>query len=70
MQIDWFTFAAQVVNFLVLVWLMKRFLYGPILAAIAEREATIQASIESAVAREQAAWPRRPLSQGDGAFAA
>lgn len=59
MQIDWFTFAAQVVNFLVLVWLMKRFLYGPILAAIAEREATIQASIESAVAREQAAEASR-----------
>ena len=34
MLIDWFTVAAQVVNFLILVWLLKRFLYQPILNAI------------------------------------
>lgn len=38
MLIDWFTVGAQALNFVVLVWLMKRFLYGPILAAIAARE--------------------------------
>ena len=27
MLIDWFTVGAQTLNFLVLVWLMKRFLY-------------------------------------------
>ncbi|MER2603590.1 MAG: F0F1 ATP synthase subunit B, partial [Candidatus Competibacter phosphatis] len=31
MQIDWFTVAAQIVNFLLLVWLLKRFLYRPVL---------------------------------------
>lgn len=41
MQIDWFTFAAQIVNFLILVWLLKRFLYGPIVNAMAEREERI-----------------------------
>ena len=41
MLIDWFTVAAQVVNFLVLLWLMKRFLYKPILAAIDVREKRI-----------------------------
>ena len=41
MLIDWFTVGAQVLNFVVLVWLMKRFLYGPIQAAIAAREARI-----------------------------
>ncbi len=41
MLIDWFTVAAQVVNFLILVWLMKRFLYKPILHAIDEREKRI-----------------------------
>jgi F-type H+-transporting ATPase subunit b len=30
MQIDWLTVAAQIVNFLVLVWLLQRFLYRPI----------------------------------------
>lgn len=37
MLIDWFTVGAQVLNFLVLLWLMKRFLYGPILNAIDAR---------------------------------
>ena len=37
MLFDWFTIAAQLVNFLVLVWLLKRFLYKPILKAIDER---------------------------------
>ena len=38
MLIDWFTVGAQALNFLILVWLMKRFLYQPILHAIDERE--------------------------------
>jgi F-type H+-transporting ATPase subunit b len=38
MLIDWFTVGAQVVNFLILVWLLKRFLYKPILHAIDARE--------------------------------
>ena len=38
MSIDWITVAAQIVNFLVLVWLLKRFLYRPILDGIDARE--------------------------------
>lgn len=38
MLIDWFTVAAQAVNFLILVALLKRFLYGPILRAMDRRE--------------------------------
>jgi len=41
MPIDWFTVGAQLLNFLVLVWLLKRFLYGPILDAIDKREKRI-----------------------------
>jgi F-type H+-transporting ATPase subunit b len=41
MLIDWFTVGAQVLNFLILVWLMKRFLYKPILHAIDAREKRI-----------------------------
>jgi F-type H+-transporting ATPase subunit b len=37
MTIDWFTILAQAINFLILVWLMKRFLYKPILNAIDAR---------------------------------
>ncbi len=59
MQIDWFTFGAQVVNFLILVWLLKRFLYGPILKAIDDREQRIAARLQSAAKREEAAEAAR-----------
>ena len=41
MLIDWFTVGAQIVNFLILVWLLKRFLYKPILDAVDKRERRI-----------------------------
>ena len=41
MSIDWITVVAQIANFLVLVWLLKRFLYRPILEGIDAREAEI-----------------------------
>jgi F-type H+-transporting ATPase subunit b len=48
MLIDWFTVGAQAVNLLVLVWLMKRFLYGPVLAAIDAREKKIAGELKEA----------------------
>lgn len=48
MLIDWFTVFAQIVNFLILVWLLKRFLYGPIVNAMAERERRIASRLEEA----------------------
>lgn len=48
MQIDWLTVAAQIVNFLVLVWLLQRFLYRPITAAMAQREGAIAARLSEA----------------------
>jgi F-type H+-transporting ATPase subunit b len=48
MLIDWFTVGAQVLNFLVLVWLLKRFLYQPILKAIDAREKRIATKIANA----------------------
>jgi F-type H+-transporting ATPase subunit b len=51
MQIDWLTVVAQVVNFLILVYLLKRFLYGPITKAMDEREAQVAASLEEAEAK-------------------
>jgi F-type H+-transporting ATPase subunit b len=41
MLIDWFTVSAQTLNFLLLVWLLKRYLYGPILKAIDARESQV-----------------------------
>ena len=48
MLIDWFTVAAQALNFLILVWLLKRFLYKPILNAIDAREKRIAAELADA----------------------
>lgn len=48
MLIDWFTIAAQVLNFLILVWLMKRLLYKPILQAIDAREQRIARELADA----------------------
>mgnify|MGYP006285125513 CR=1 FL=1 len=55
MQIDWFTFGAQIVNFLILVGLLKRFLYGPILEAMDAREDRISSRLtEARQEREEA----------------
>ena len=48
MLIDWFTVGAQSLNFLLLVWLMKRFLYKPILHAIDEREKRVATELANA----------------------
>ncbi|MGM0585640.1 MAG: hypothetical protein ACQEUZ_13425 [Pseudomonadota bacterium] len=58
MQIDWLTVAAQVVNFLVLVWLLRRFLYGPITRAMAAREERIESRLAEARAKRDEATRR------------
>ena len=59
MLIDWFTVGAQVVNFLILVWLLKRFLYRPILNAIDLREKRIAAELADAAAKQTGAQKER-----------
>lgn len=55
MSIDWVTVLAQLANFLLLVWLLRRFLYRPILDGIDAREADIARRMVAAdEAREQA----------------
>lgn len=61
MLIDWFTVGAQAVNFLVLVWLLRRFLYEPILDAIDAREARIAAELADARAKQAQAQSERDL---------
>ena len=48
MLIDPFVVIAQLVNFAILVWLLKRFLYGPITRVMAAREERIRAETEEA----------------------
>jgi F-type H+-transporting ATPase subunit b len=55
MQIDWITVAAQIVNFLVLAWLLHRFLYGPITRAMERREQRIAQRLNEAAQRREEA---------------
>ncbi|CAM2890433.1 hypothetical protein LEAN103870_07160 [Legionella anisa] len=59
MLIDWFTVGAQVINFLILIWLLKRFLYRPILHAIDARETRIASVLAAADAKEAEAQKER-----------
>jgi F-type H+-transporting ATPase subunit b len=59
MLIDWFTVGAQVLNFLILVWLLKHFLYKPILNAIDAREKRIAAELADADAKKTEAQKER-----------
>ncbi|QPD05251.1 MAG: alternate ATP synthase, F0 subunit b [Candidatus Nitrospira kreftii] len=59
MLIDWFTVIAQALNFLILVWLMRRFLYNPILHALDEREKRILAELADAAAKQTEAQTQR-----------
>lgn len=69
MPIDWFTIGAQLINFLILVWLLKRFLYRPILDAIDAREQRIAKEIADADTKKaEAEGARKTLQQKNEAF--
>jgi F-type H+-transporting ATPase subunit b len=59
MLLDWFTIGAQALNFLILVWLMKHFLYKPILNAIDAREKLIAKELADADAKKSEAQKER-----------
>jgi len=59
MLLDWFTIGAQALNFLILVWLMKRFLYKPIRNAIDTREKRIAKELADADAKKNEAQKER-----------
>jgi len=63
MLIDWFTVIAQLINFLVLVWLLKHFLYRPILDAIDAREKRIADELADADKKRLEAEQQREAFQ-------
>ncbi len=63
MLFDWFTVFAQIVNFLILVFLLRRFLYGPIVRTMQERERLIQERIQNAERMQQEAEEERKRYQ-------
>lgn len=55
MEINWLTFFAQIVNFLILVAVLQRFLYGPIVRAMDRREQKISDRLQAAEKQRQEA---------------
>lgn len=69
MLFDWFTVAAQIVNFLILMYLLKRFLYKPVLDAIDARERRIANLLNDAkTSQEKAAKQQAELTRKNAAF--
>lgn len=48
MELDWTTFILELINFLVLIWILNRFLYRPVMNVIAQRKAAIQKTLSDA----------------------
>lgn len=48
MQFSWSTFIIEIINFLILVWILKRLLYIPVKKAILQRSEAITATITAA----------------------
>ena len=53
MHLDWWTIGLQTVNFAVLVWLLHRFLYKPVLGVIDARKAELQRQYDDAESNER-----------------
>ena len=48
MQIDWWTFAAQIINLIILLFLLRKFLYIPVLKAVDARQKLIADELRKA----------------------
>ena len=55
MQIDWTTLVLEIINFLALVWILKRFLYKPVMEAIAARQRRVEGKLAEARVIEDSA---------------
>jgi F-type H+-transporting ATPase subunit b len=64
MQIDLTGFVLELINFTVLVWILHRFLYKPVLAAIDRRRAAVEKSLaEAKAARDEAGTLQAQVEQ-------
>jgi F-type H+-transporting ATPase subunit b len=59
MGLDWSTFLLELINFLILLWILKHFLYAPVKAAIEARQARVESVLEEATARRAEAEQMR-----------
>ena len=64
MELNWTTFVLEIINFLVLVWILKHFLYKPVLDVIARRRAGIEKTLVDAEALQADAESLREQYEG------
>lgn len=55
MELNWSTFLLEIINFLVLVWILKRFFYQPLLDVIARRRGRVEKTLSDARALQDQA---------------
>jgi F-type H+-transporting ATPase subunit b len=71
MRLDWTTLALQTVNVLVLLWLLRRFLFRPVVEIIAARKNTADKLLaDAAAARDQAKAEAERVAQREKELAA
>jgi len=63
-ELSWSTFVLEIINFLVLVWILKRFFYKPVLEIIARRQAGIEKTRRDAETLHAEAEKLREQFQG------
>jgi F-type H+-transporting ATPase subunit b len=63
-ELNWSTFILEIVNFLVLVWILQRFFYKPVLDMIARRRGQIEQSLQEARNERQEAERLQRLYEG------
>jgi F-type H+-transporting ATPase subunit b len=67
MRFDWSTLALQTVNFVILVWLLHRFLYKPVLRMVDARRAAVEKQYADAGAAEAKAIAQRAAIEAERA---
>ncbi len=67
MRIDWWTLALQTVNVLILIWILSRFLFRPIVGIIEERRAAAAKLLTDAEAQKAGAIAARKAAEAEAA---
>jgi F-type H+-transporting ATPase subunit b len=64
LELSWSTFVLEIINFLILVWILKHFFYQPVLNVIARRRAGIEKALADAEALHAEAEKLRERYEG------
>jgi F-type H+-transporting ATPase subunit b len=67
MRIDWWTLGLQTVNVLILIWILSKFLFRPVVAIIEERRAAAAKILADAEAAKKQAVAAREAAEAESA---